>query len=305
MRRLLVRGLAALVCAAAGAQAQPSSPPSPTTLRWVVQHMPPHFSYAGGRVPQTLEDLGRGEVDGFLRLLIPRLSEYRHEFVEASTARFESLARQGETLCSVLHVRRPERLDWLYFTHLHPALASREIHVIVHRDSKARFEQAGQTLQLAELLQRRELVGLLPRDRSYGPRIDTLLQAQGANAPKTVATGRGMQLLAMLRAKRMDYTLEYPAAVDEFMHNLGGPPELLKLPLAEGRSTTMAMAACSRTPEGRRQIEAIDRAVRTLAEDPQRERWLREWRGTALDEAGRRRLLRYLDERASAGPQVE
>ncbi|WP_349741241.1 hypothetical protein [Roseateles cavernae] len=300
MRRLLARGLAALACAAAGVQAQ-----TPTTLRWVVQHMPPHFSYASGRVPQTVEDLGRGEVDGFLRLLIPRLPEYRHEFVEAGTARFESLARQGETLCSVLHVRRPERLDWLYFTHLHPALASREIHVIVHRDSKARFEQGGQTLQLAELLQRRELVGLLPRDRSYGPRIDALLQAQGTNAPKTVATGRGMQLLAMLRAKRMDYTLEYPAAVDEFMQGLGGPPELLKLPLAEGRSTTLATAACSRTPEGRQQIEAIDRAVRTLAEDPQRERWLREWRGAALDEAERRRLLRYLDERAGAGPQIE
>lgn len=302
MRRLLARGLASLACAAAGVQAQASPP---TTLRWVVQHMPPHFSYASGRVPQTVEDLGRGEVDGFLRLLITRLPEYRHEFVEAGTARFESLARQGETLCSVLHVRRPERLDWLYFTHLHPALASREIHVIVHRDSKARFDQGGQTLQLAELLQRRELVGLLPRDRSYGPRIDALLQAQGTNAPKTVATGRGMQLLAMLRAKRMDYTLEYPAAVDEFMQGLGGPPDLLKLPLAEGRSTTLATAACSRTPEGRQQIEAIDRAVRTLAEDPQRERWLREWRGAALDEAERRRLLRYLDERAGAGPQIE
>lgn len=289
----------ALAVLACGARAEDAS------LRWVVQDLPPHFSYANGRAPTRPEDLGQGEVDGFLRLLIQRLPEYRHEFVEASTPRFESLVRQGQTLCSVLHVRRPERLEWLYFTHLHPALLSRQIHVIVHRDAAARFELGGQPLQLADLLQRRELVGLLPRERSFGPRIDALLQAQAANAPRTVAISRHTQLLAMLRARRMDYTLEYPAVVDEFQRSLGGTPELLKLPLAEGRSTQLATAACSRTPEGRRLIEAIDLAVRQLAQDPQRERWIKAWRGEALDEADRQKLLRYLDERARGGPQVE
>ncbi|HEX2011235.1 MAG TPA: hypothetical protein VJN44_09890, partial [Roseateles sp.] len=96
-----------------------------------------------------------------------------------------------------------------------------------------------------------------------------------------------------------------PAVVDDFQRSLGGTPELLKLPLAEGRSTQLATAACSRTPEGRRLIEAIDLAVRQLAQDPQRERWIKAWRGEALDEADRQKVLRYLDERARGGPQVE
>ncbi|QPF76251.1 TIGR02285 family protein [Roseateles sp. DAIF2] len=297
----MLLGLAAL---AAVARAQEPAPPP--LLRWVVQDMPPHFSYATGRVPTRPEDLGQGEVDGFLRLLIQRMPEYRHEFVEASTPRFEALSRQGQTLCSVLHVRRPERLEWAYFTQLHPALAARQIHVVVHRDSLARFESGGQALQLAELLQRPDLAGLLPRERSFGPRIDALLQqAPAANQPRTIAVSRNTQLLAMLRAKRMDYTLEYPAVVDEFQRSLSGPPELVKLPLAEGRSTQVATAACSRTPEGRRQIEAIDQAVRQLAADPQRERWIRAWRGEAADEGERQRLLRYLDERGRGGPLVE
>lgn len=296
---------AALLCSAllllaggGAARAQPA-----TTLRWLVQDLPPHFSYAAGRVPQTVEELGRGEVDGFLRLLIQRLPQYRHEFVEASTPRFEVLSRQGQTLCSVLHVRNPERLEWLYFTQLHPALQSRQIHVIVHRDSLARFEAGGQALQLAELLRRPDLTGLLPRERSFGPRIDALLQEAGGQAPKTIAVQRHLQLLAMLRAKRMDYTLEYPASVDEFLR--GGPADLVKLPLAEGRSTQLATAACSRTPEGRQRIEAIDLAVRQLAQDPQRERWIRAWRGETQDEAERQRLLRYLDERGRGGSLVE
>jgi len=290
-----------LVMAAAGASAQDSAQP---VLRWVVQDMPPHFSYANGRAPQQLEDLGRGEVDGFLRLLIQRLPEYRHEFVEASTPRYEALSRQGQTLCSVLHVRRPERLEWLYFTHLYPALLSRQIHVIVHRDNLARFSSAaGQPLQLAELLQRPDLSALVVRERSYGPRIDALLQAQGERAPKALSVGRNTQLLSMLRARRMDYLLEYPATVDEFQR--GGPADLVALPLAEGRSTLLATAACSRSEEGRRQIEAIDRAVRGLAQDPQRERWIRAWRGESLEEGERQRLLRYLDDRARQGPQIE
>lgn len=295
---------AALALLAAAGWAQGSEPPR---LRWLVQEIPPHFSYPAGRAPSRPEELGQGEVDGFLRLLIQRLPEYRHEFVEASTPRYESLARQGQTLCSVLHLRSPERLDWLYFTPLHPALGSRQIHVIVHRDKLARFEHEGQALQLSELLQRRDLVGLVARERSFGPRIDALLQAQGERGPRSISAARGPQLLAMLRAKRMDYTLEYPATVDEYQRSLGGPAELVKLPVAEGRSTQLATASCSRTPEGRRQIEAIDLAVRRLATDPQRERWLREWRGDGLagDEAERQRLLRYLDERGRGGPQIE
>jgi uncharacterized protein (TIGR02285 family) len=296
---LALAGLWAAACCAA-------AEPEAGTIRWLVQDLPPHFSYATGKPPQRVQDLGNGEIDGFLRLLIAHLPQYRHEFVEASFPRFEALARQGQAICSPLHVRTPERLNWLYFTHLHPPTFSRQIHVVVHRDQLARFEQQGQVLQLSELLKREDLVGLLPRDRSFGPKIDALLQAQGAQAPKRLVAGRSsLQLLAMLRAKRMDYTLEYPSTVDEFLRQTDSPQGLVKLPLAEGRSTAVATMACTRSPEGRRQIEAIDLAVRKLAQEPQREAWIRAWRGDTLDEQDRQRINRYMDERARSGAQIE
>jgi len=287
------------------ASAQQSKPASPATMRWLVQDMPPHFTYPNGRAPQRVEDLGHGEVEGFMRLLITRLPQYRHEFVEASLPRFEALVRQGPALCSMLHLRTPERLGWLYFTHLYPPLVSRQIHVIVNRDQLGRFESPGQSLQLSELLQRTELVGLLPRDRSFGARIDALLQAQGAQAPRTVVSGRSMHLLTMLKARRMDYTLEYPSTVDEFLRQGEGGADFVKLPIVEGRSTQLATVGCSRNPEGRRLIEAIDQALRKLAQDPQREAWLKAWRGDALDEQDRLRINRYMDERARGGAQIE
>ncbi len=296
----LVLSLALLPCAARAAEPLP-------TLHWLVQDVPPHFSYVRpGQVPQTVEDIGQGELDGFLRILVRRMPQYRHVLVEMPFTRFELQARQGQTLCSVLHVKTPERLAWLWFSHLYPPLFSRQLHVVVHKDRLAQFETAvtGQPLQLADLLQRQDLVGLLPRDRAFGPRIDALLKQAGDGAPRTVVPNRNMHLLHMLRARRMDFTLEYPSVVDEFLR-LNGGDDLVKLPLAEGRSTQLATVACTRSAEGRQHIEAIDAAVRRLAQEKDRDAWLRSWRREPLDEQDRQRVNRYMDERARGGPIIE
>ncbi|WP_141100836.1 TIGR02285 family protein [Roseateles aquatilis] len=291
------------------AQPQPQAPiqggPLPL-LRWWILDMPPHFSYRDGKAPQRAEDLGQGEVDGFMRLLVDRMPQFRHEFVELSLPRFEAQVRQGETLCSVLHVRTPERTQWLYFTPLHPALLARQIHVVVRREDLPRFEFNGQSVALADLLRRTDLVGLVPRDRSFGPRIDKLLAADPERAPRSVVAGRSANLLGMLKARRMDYTLDYPATVDEYSAQHPGSPALARLPIAEGRSTMVATGSCSRTPDGRRAIEAMDQAVRKLAADPQREAWFKAWRGLAgIDADDLPRLNRYLDERARGAAQIE
>jgi len=307
MNRAALRavGAAALLWLLALATAGPARG-EPAVIRWMVRDVPPHFSYRDGRPPQRPADLGRGEIDGFLRLLIEQLPQYRHEFVDAGFSRFEALVRQGQTLCSPLHVRTPERLSWLYFTHVHPPLFSRQIHLVVRRELAPQLEALGASVQLADFLQQTELRGLLPRDRSFGPRIDALLYEQAFLAPKTIVAGRHAHLLAMLLAQRMDYTFEYPSAVDEYLRSSRQPPDaLFKLPIQEGASTQQATFACSRNAEGRSRIEAIDQAVRRMAADPQREAWIQLWRGKQIDEPDRQRIRRYMDERARGGPQID
>src|ERR1700741_4144093 len=108
-------GVAAASLWATVAQAAPPV----DTIRWVAQDVPPHFSFVQGRPPRTVAELGHGEVDGFMRVLLARMPQYRHEFVEASTARYEAESRTGQTLCSTMHVRTPARVDWLYFSHMY------------------------------------------------------------------------------------------------------------------------------------------------------------------------------------------
>ncbi|WP_457389836.1 TIGR02285 family protein [Roseateles sp. P5_E1] len=302
-----VRGalaVAALVFTAAAA----SSVASPAdTIRWVAQDVPPHFSFVQGQPPRSVAELGHGEVDGFMRVLLARMPEFRHEFVEASTARYEAESRRGETLCSTLHVRTPERLQWLYFSHLYPPLISREIHVIVPRQRLAELSRArpgDDRLVLADLLKRQDLRLLLARDRAFGAQIDSLLSHQVV--PRlAVGAQLSTQLLDMLRAGRMDYTLEYPSVVKEYLARVGDPGALVALPVAEGLSTLLATVSCSRTPQGRRHIEAIDAAVRKLAREPNREAWVRQWRGNRAEPQDMKRLNAYMDERARGGPRIE
>ncbi|MDR7335210.1 hypothetical protein [Roseateles asaccharophilus] len=277
------------------------------TIRWVAQDVPPHFSFVDGRAPRGPAELANGEVDGFLRVLLPRMARHRHEFVEASTARYEAASRGGETLCSALHVRTARRMEWLYFSHLYPSLASREIHVIVRRDfvdALAQGRPQDRRLTLVELLKRSELRVLLANDRSFGPQIDGML-ARHVVPRLAVGAQLSNQLLDMLRAGRMDYTLEYPAVVSDYLKRAGDPDALVALPLAEGFTTQLATVSCSRTPEGKRHIEAIDAAVRQLAREPDRDAWVRDWRGSRQTSTDQRRLNAYMDERARGGPRIE
>lgn len=283
-----------------------ATPPA-ETIRWVAQDVPPHFSFVQGHPPRSIAELGHGEVDGFMRVLLERMPEFRHEFVEASTARYEAESRRGETLCSTMHVRTPERLQWAYFSHLYPPLISREIHVIVPRKllaglSKGRPQDG--RLVLADLLKRQDLRLLLARDRAFGPQIDALL-SQHTVPRLAVGAQLSHQLLDMLRAGRMDYTLEYPSVVKDYLRRVGDPGSLVALPMAEGLSTLLATVSCSRTPEGKRDIEAIDAAVRKLAREPNRESWVREWRGDRAEPQDMKRLNAYMDERARGGPRIE
>jgi uncharacterized protein (TIGR02285 family) len=305
LRALLQAGLLALGLGLGGTAAAAAQDPG--TIRWVVFDLPPHFTYFQGRPPRSVDELANGEVDGFLRQLLARMPEYRHEFVEASTARYEALTRSGETLCSALHVRTPQRLHWLYFSHLYPPLASREIHVVVRRDrleALAGGRAEGERLKLADLLQRRDWHTLLARDRSFGPQIDKLLA--GSDLPRLPVGGApAHRILDMLRAGRVDYTLEYPSVVADYLGRSGDAQALVTLPMAEGLATTVATVACSRNPLGLRHIEAIDEAVRRLARDPQRETWIRAWRGELLDAGDLKRLNAYMDERGRSGPRIE
>lgn len=279
----------------------------PLRILWVVSHNPPMFSLANGRAPQRPEQLGQGELDGMLRLLTQRMPQYRHEFVVAEYPRLEALARAGEPVCSNLLLRTPERLSWLHFTHSHVPLQARQIHFVTRAELLPRLGlKPGAVVDLAALLARPELKGLLERKRSYGKEVDALLQRHGPKLLANAMPRRGTSLLRMLSAGRMDFTLDYGVTVSTFNRNEATGAALVALPLSGAPPTTArATLACVRNALGREHIEAVDAAVRRLAAEQPREAWMQSWLGHAPEGSDRARLERYFDERARGGPQID
>jgi uncharacterized protein (TIGR02285 family) len=273
-------------------------------LTWLVQNVPPFFSYAEGRAPLSAAELGPGERALFLRLLIEQLPQYQHVFIEASLPRFERMLSQGQTICSVLHKRLPERLANRYFTPMHPVIGSRQIQLLLRRDRLARFQALGTPVPLARLWEAGDLRGLVERDRSFGGTLDSALKPALGKGMDTVVVSNKATLLNMLLAGRMDYTLEYPDAIAATL-DPGQAQELVALPIAEADRAELAHASCSRTAEGLARVQAIDAAIRRLAQNPQRELWLRGLLGESPSAAERARQERFLNERAQRGPQIE
>ena len=54
-----------------------------------------------------------------------------------------------------------------------------------------------------------------------------------------------------------------------------------------------------------RRISKVDESVRDLARDPNRDAWVREWRGDRAEPQDMKRLNAYLDERARSGARIE
>lgn len=303
-RRIALAGLAA---AAVLLPPRGAGADEPAPIRWQVRDMPPHFIYPGGKPPGRVEDLGGGTIDSYMRQLLPLLPQYRHAFVEATAARAQAIAREGKTLCSLIHLYTSERLAERYFSPAYPVLGTLQAQVVVHRSQLPRFAALGQPLSLAQLLQRGDLSGMMSAGRSFGASVDRVLRAlpPGSGNLAPVVVLRHSSLLSMLRARRMDYALEFPGLLDEYLRNVGAPGELVGLPMAESTAIPLTYVSCTRNEEGRQQIEAIDQAIRQLAQPARRESLLRHWRSPAFGPAERARLNQYMDERARGGPQIE
>ncbi|QPF76250.1 hypothetical protein G8A07_27190 [Roseateles sp. DAIF2] len=304
---LLRRRTALLAGLTAARPALPRAEEAATPMRWQVRDMPPLFAYTGGHTPTRLEDLGRGLIDGYMRQLLPLLPQYRHEFVEVTVPRAQALLREGKTLCSMIHLYTPERLAERYFTPAYPMPGQLQAQVIVHRSQLARIAAAlgPAPLSLAALLQRPDFSGMMTAGRSFGVGVDRVLRAQapGSGNLSPVVVVRHSSVLTMLRARRMDYALEFPGMVDEYLRSVGAPGELVGLPIAEASTIALSYASCTRSEEGRRQIEAIDQAIRRLAQPEHRATLLRRWQSPGPAE--RQRLNQYFDERARGGPLIE
>lgn len=181
------------------------------TVAWVGTDFPPMAMSQGAYAHQ-------GYIDALFRFVQESLPQHAfHEEIVPWT-RAMTMAQRGGPYCLISAFQTPERETFLRFTAPYGYLLP--IGVVIRGSDQERFSpflsKTG-NLQLAELLAKPEFGMGIASSRSYGPKIDVLLQPLVAAGVKYIHRAHQDEstrfLLSMLESKRFDYMLAYPSEV--------------------------------------------------------------------------------------------
>lgn len=282
-----------LGCAVARADPRPE-------ILWFIADWPPVHILARMQTPETVADLGDGQIDRVMAELIPRLPEYQHRFEQMNSRRLWRDIAAGRAICTASALKTPERLAIAYFT---PTLLVAPLMVVVRADRAEKLLAGRASLLLQALLRRTDWLGLLETDRSYGPTLDALLAAYPAG--KREATSRLGQTTELVAAGRADYTLDFAHTVEYLQRGGVLRTPLAVLPIQEAGDWSVGHVACTRNAWGRQAIEAIDRAIRQAAATRAYRDAYARWLPEALRERSRAQTEAFFDARVQKGANIE
>ncbi|QDD63355.1 TIGR02285 family protein [Herbaspirillum seropedicae] len=217
---------------------------------WGRHHVPPYMIREG-------EWAGRGIFDLTLGVVTSHLPQYQHVDLAAPFPRVISEIRKGSHWCYIGALRTSEREAYAYFSL--PTSIFLPLRVIVRRDRLAQFSHPQ---SLKSLLQNRQLVTSVMRDRSYSPTVDRLL----AEYPARENYSEQIEAISMLLAGRIDYMIELPLLAFYQARLLGHADELAAIRTEEADEVVFNRVMCPRNAWGRQVIDQVNQVL--LAERP-------------------------------------
>ena len=199
-----------------------------------------------------------------LEAITQRLPEYSHHLMQMNVSRALVELEKRDDLCVVGLQRNAERDKLGYFI---PLFISLPPQLVIRSSDEQTFSNGQPSVSLVQLLQRSDLRGAILAGRNYGPQLMPILQkAQEQGRLQLIQTsGSGSNLLDMLRHKRIDYALEYAETL-QVMQTIDEMRPIVQslslLPLQETTKPIISGIYCSRTEQGKRLADQIERIAR-------------------------------------------
>ncbi len=209
------------------------------------------------------KDAGMGRFDLILKLFQDRLHQYEHHNTEMNWSRYWEEVKAGKHILNCMAIKTPERSQYTVFSNV---VTFTLPHRIIMRKSK--IEQLGlpRSLTLAEFLMDERFHGVIEQKRSYSNTLDAILIEKEAGGNFARKTLEGGQILNMIVAGRMDYTIEYPFVVDYVMKKVTEPNNepLGSILIVELPQYITARVAAPKTNWGAKVINDINRVLKDL-----------------------------------------
>lgn len=245
---------AALLGAASTCAAAPDQ-----LITWTVRDMAP-FNIMEGPLK------GQGIADVMLGLLQERLPQYRHLNSRVNRARANQMLARDTLTCDPGVLWSKEREQFMHFSI--PTLGVVTNGVVIRQELEAQIQpylHDGKIDLAGFLTDPRFRLGVLV-ERSYGPLIDATLHA---TPPERLQVHHGNNalgsLLQMQQHGRISALLGYWPEVRYLAETDGVDVSNLRFYPVQGMpSYLLAYVGCSKTPEGKKAIEAINEVIRDL-----------------------------------------
>lgn len=237
-------------------------------ILWAVNNAQPFYILEG-------ENQGQGFGDRIQQLIIEALPQYEHTIQRIPLRRVVRSMEHGSPLCfsTWIYGTRPDiSISSAPYLHYHE-------HGLVMLSST--YERLGRPEQLSlnRLLQDSDLTLGQPQGRGYGTRLDPILDQYEQTAPIIRSSGPSTEsIFKMLQFGRVFYTIEYPYTMRYYEQALNLQGQLVFVPIKENRgSIVLGAVACTRSEWGRRVIEDINRAIRSIRITESHRDILRDW----------------------------
>lgn len=227
------------------------------TIVWVGTDFPPMAMSQGAYAHE-------GYIDMLFKHLQAALPQHVFQEDIVPWSRAMSMVQRGGPYCMISAFQTPERDAFLRFTEPYGYLYP--IGVVIRAADKGRFAahlNRDGNFVLEGALQQTDVVIGVASSRSYGPKIDVLLQPlvsrSAANVHQAFQGESTKFLLAMLENRRFDFMLAYPSEVEFY----GGPSHGFHFyPIAGNDELLPGRFSCTRSAETDRVFAEVSRQVR-------------------------------------------
>lgn len=248
------------------------------TITWVKNNASPFYIHNKNQYPQgSFGDLTQ-------KLIMDKLTDYKHIEIQMSLSRVNSSWLKGEELC--------------FSTMIHNSTISGEINsipnilysppgVITYPEFRDKISKNNVSLSLENLLKNDDLTLGKMAKRSYGETIDKIV----ANHKDTlnVFVRHGLEetqgVLKMLTRRRFNFTIDYIYTLNYFSNFTDTTTDLVFLEIEEtAKAGILGAIGCTDSTWGKNVINDINAAIRELRNTPEYRKILQDWMTTPTDE---------------------
>ncbi len=231
---------------------QTSSGLAKENITWFAGDFPPFFIHTG-------PSKGKGTINAIVNFYKERMPEYEHSHIEANMPRFMKQAQDGEQWCHPWLLKTPEREKFLYYSI--PITLALSNHLIIKKSKLSSFGE-GNAVALAEILKNNQFTGRVVKGRSYGKKIDALIEQHQADFKIKQVIQEDTSLLKMILHERIDYTINYPPLAEYAAHTFRAQGKFISIPIKEAPAIQPAYVGCDKTLWGRKVIDRINEIAR-------------------------------------------